>query len=52
VCSRELLLNNVWGLDYYGDPRVVDTHIKNLRKKLGVPYIRTVKGVGYKLDTA
>ena len=52
VCSRELLLNKVWGFDYYGDPRVVDTHIKNLRKKLGVPYIQTVKGVGYKLDTA
>ena len=52
VCSRELLLNKIWGFDYYGDPRVVDTHIKNLRKKLGVPYIQTVKGVGYKLDTA
>lgn len=52
VCSRDLLLNKVWGMDFYGDPRVVDTHIKNLRKKLGVPYIHTVKGVGYKLDTA
>ncbi|MCM3735861.1 response regulator transcription factor [Bacillus cytotoxicus] len=51
VLSRELLLNQVWGYDYYGDTRVVDTHIKNLRKKLDVPYIKTVKGVGYKLDS-
>ncbi|SFJ06259.1 response regulator transcription factor [Thermoflavimicrobium dichotomicum] len=50
VLSREVLLDKVWGFDYYGDVRVVDTHIKNLRKKLKVPYIRTVKGIGYKLD--
>ncbi|MFC7440192.1 response regulator transcription factor [Laceyella putida] len=49
VLSREALLNQVWGYDFYGDPRVVDTHIKNLRKKLGVPYIQTVKGIGYKI---
>ncbi|PEA55750.1 DNA-binding response regulator [Bacillus pseudomycoides] len=51
VLSRELLLDQLWGYDYYGDTRVVDTHIKNLRKKLNVPYIKTVKGVGYKLDS-
>jgi len=50
--SRENLLNQVWGVDYFGDPRVVDTHIKNLRKKLGddARYIRTVFRVGYKFE--
>ncbi|RAL24153.1 response regulator transcription factor [Thermoflavimicrobium daqui] len=51
VVTREILLDKVWGFDFYGDSRVVDTHIKNLRKKLKVPYIKTVKGMGYKLDT-
>jgi two-component system, OmpR family, response regulator VanR len=51
VMRREALLDKVWGFDYYGDSRVVDTHIKNLRKKLQVPYIKTVKGMGYKLDS-
>ncbi|WP_155590916.1 response regulator transcription factor [Lysinibacillus cavernae] len=50
VLSRELLLDQLWGFDYFGDTRVVDTHIKNLRKKLDVPYIKTIKGVGYKLE--
>lgn len=50
VLARETLLDKVWGYDYYGDSRVVDVHIKNLRKKLDVPYIKTVKGVGYKID--
>ncbi|KPC76759.1 transcriptional regulator [Thermoactinomyces vulgaris] len=49
VLSRDMLLNQVWGIDFYGDPRVVDTHIKNLRKKLGSSYIQTVKGIGYKI---
>ncbi|UQZ81271.1 Alkaline phosphatase synthesis transcriptional regulatory protein PhoP [Paenibacillus konkukensis] len=48
--SREALLDHAWGYDYYGDARIVDTHVKNLRKKLGVPYIQTVKGIGYKFD--
>ncbi|MCM3131306.1 response regulator transcription factor [Paenibacillus polysaccharolyticus] len=50
--TREHLLNQVWGVDYFGDPRVVDTHIKNLRKKLGedAGYIRTVFRVGYKFE--
>ncbi len=54
VLSRDKLLNQVWGYDYYGDVRVVDTHIKRLRKKLQKcapdrEYIVTVRGVGYKL---
>lgn len=50
VVTRENLLDNVWGYDYYGDTRVVDAHIKNIRKKIGLPYIKTVKGIGYSLD--
>ncbi len=47
VLSREELLTSLWQYDYYGDSRVVDTHIKNLRKKLNVDFIQTVRGVGY-----
>ncbi|WP_027340368.1 response regulator transcription factor [Halonatronum saccharophilum] len=53
VFKREDLLNNVWGYDYYGDTRTVDTHIKSIRSKLskGVDdYIKTVWGVGYKFE--
>jgi len=50
VLSREMLLDKAWGYDYYGDLRVVDVHIKNLRKKLNVSYIKTIKGIGYKFD--
>nr|WP_295635304.1 response regulator transcription factor [uncultured Intestinimonas sp.] len=52
VFSREQLLDQVWGFDYFGDARTVDTHIKSLREHLG-PYrraIETVWGVGYKFD--
>lgn len=51
--SRENLLNNIWGYDFYGDDRTVDTHIKTLRKHLG-PYkdmLVTVRGRGYKFET-
>lgn len=51
VLSRSDLLNKVWGYEHYGDVRVIDTHIKNLRKKLGIPYIKTVKGIGYKIES-
>lgn len=47
VLAREFLIKEVWESEYYGDTRVVDTHIKNLRKKLNVEYIETVRGVGY-----
>lgn len=51
--SREQLLNSVWDYDYYGDDRTVDTHIKMLRKNLGVyrDLIKTVREVGYKYET-
>lgn len=53
VFRREALINEIWGYDYYGDGRVVDTNIKTLRKKLGnySHYIQTVIGVGYKFET-
>ncbi|PFK03832.1 response regulator transcription factor [Bacillus cereus] len=51
VLSREFILNHVWGYDYYGDSRVVDAYVKKIRKKLNIPYIKTVIGVGYKIDT-
>ena len=50
VMSRQSLLNRVWGYDYFGDERIVDTHIKNIRKKLNREYIETIRGVGYRID--
>ncbi|MEG1415020.1 MAG: response regulator transcription factor [Clostridium sp.] len=50
VIKREVFLDKLWGYDFYGDTRVIDTHIKNIRKKLQTDYIKTVKGVGYKID--
>lgn len=50
IMTRDMLLDKVWGYDYFGDSRIVDAHIKNIRKKLGIPVIRTVKGVGYALE--
>ncbi|TGY91106.1 response regulator transcription factor [Petralouisia muris] len=49
VFSRDNLLNSVWGYDYYGDSKIVNTHIKNIRKKLGVDCIETIRGVGYRI---
>ncbi|MCY6369469.1 response regulator transcription factor [Clostridium ganghwense] len=50
--SREQLLNSVWGYDYLGDVRTVDTHIKRLRLKLGDKsnFIQTVRGLGYRFE--
>ncbi len=48
VFTREALLSGLWGYDFYGDCRVVDSHIKNLRHKLNRDYIETVRGVGYR----
>ena len=48
VFTREMLLAKLWSYDFYGDERVVDCHIKNLRHKLGQNYIETVRGVGYR----
>ena len=52
VFSREQLLNNVWGYDFFGDARTVDTHIKQLREKIGKDnkFIKTVWGTGYKFN--
>lgn len=50
VLSREKLLNEVWGYDFVGDDRTIDTHVKNLRKKIGKDNIKTIRGIGYKLD--
>ena len=50
VASREFLMEKVWGYDYYGDTRVIDAHVKNLRKKIQYNYIRTLKGIGYVLE--
>jgi len=56
VFSRRRLLERVWGPDWFGDDHVVDVHLANLRRKLGddaaAPrYIRTVRGVGYRIGT-
>lgn len=50
--SREMILNNVWNYDYFGDARTIDTHVKKLRNKLGKAgeYIKTVWGMGYKFE--
>lgn len=50
VWNRESLLDRVWGFDFDGDTRVIDTHIKNVRKKMNRPYIQTIKGIGYKIE--
>lgn len=52
VLSREKILDAIWGYDYFGDDRVVDTHIKKIRKKVGnkAECIQTVVRAGYKFD--
>jgi two-component system response regulator VanR len=50
VVSHETLLNKVWGYDYYSSEGTVHTHIKNLRSKLPLNIIKTVRGVGYSLN--
>ena len=49
VFTRQMLLAKLWGYDFYGDERVVDSHIKNLRHKLNRDYIETIGGVGYRV---
>ena len=53
--SREALLSSLWGYDYYGDSRTVDSHVKRLRAKIdAVPHpqwqIKTIWGLGYKFE--
>ena len=52
ICSRNLLLDEVWGIDVYVEDRIVDTYVKKLRKYLGNKshYIKTVFGVGYRFE--
>ena len=52
VLSREKLINRVWGIDYEGESRTVDMHVKTLRQKLGSQgaLIKTVRNVGYKIE--
>lgn len=50
--SRDIILNNVWNYDYFGDARTIDTHVKKLRSKMGEKgnYIKTIWGMGYKFE--
>lgn len=53
VFSREQLLDDIWGFDFYGDMRTVDSHVARLRTKLGEwgsKYIKTIYGTGYKIE--
>jgi DNA-binding response OmpR family regulator len=55
VLSRDVLLENVWGYDYFGDGRVVDAHVRRLRKKIEPnpsepTYVVTVRGLGYRFE--
>ena len=50
IVSRDSLITNLWGCDYESEERAIDTHIKNIRKKIHPELILTVKGVGYRLN--
>lgn len=53
IFSREQLLDSIWGVDFIGDPRTVDSHVARLRTKLGAwgeKHLKTVYGVGYKIE--
>ena len=53
IFSREQLLDSIWGIDFVGDPRTVDSHVARLRTKLGEwgeAHLKTVYGVGYKIE--
>ncbi|PAT02554.1 hypothetical protein CI105_00950 [Candidatus Izimaplasma bacterium ZiA1] len=54
ICSRNLLLDEVWGIDVYVEDRIVDTYVKKLRKYLGenAHFIKTVFGVGYRFESS
>nr|WP_296464947.1 response regulator transcription factor [uncultured Acetatifactor sp.] len=52
VFTREQLILSIFNEDYIGNDRIIDAHVKNLRKKLPVPCVRTVIGVGYQFDRA
>lgn len=50
ILSRKDLLDLVWGMDYLGDERTVDTHVRRLREKIGSNLIKTYRGLGYSLE--
>ena len=50
VITRETLMDSIWGYEYLGYEKIVNTHIKNIRRKLGVDYIETIRGAGYKIE--
>ncbi|MGO4349769.1 response regulator transcription factor [Paenibacillus sp. MCAF9] len=50
IVSRKALLDRIWGFDYFGEERTVDTHIRRLRAKIGDHLIRTHRGMGYSLE--
>lgn len=54
ILTRDLIIKKIWGFEYIGETRVVDSHIKKIRKKLGVysNYIVTIVSVGYKLEVS
>ncbi len=51
ILTRKNFLQTLWKYEFFGEERIIDTHIKNLRKKLGTAdYIETIRGVGYRID--
>ncbi len=52
VINRDILLAKIWGTDVQVLPRTVDVHIRKIREKIGLGFIKTIKGVGYKFDAA
>ena len=50
VFTRQMLLDRLWADDLDVEDRIVDSHIKNIRKKLNADYIKTIRGVGYRID--
>ncbi|MFT6845838.1 MAG: two-component system alkaline phosphatase synthesis response regulator PhoP, partial [Flavobacteriales bacterium] len=50
VFTREVIMNSIWGNDVVVGDRTIDVHVRKLREKIGDDFIRTIKGVGYKLE--
>ena len=50
VFTRQMLLDRLWDSETFVEDRIVDSHIKNIRKKLDADYIETIRGAGYRID--